>query len=65
MDRRNFLKGTTLMAGAMCLDLPLFSQAVKEMGDAKLKVGVLSDIQLKTYGKNPQRSAVQFEKALN
>ena len=55
MDRRNFLKGTTLMAGAMCLDLPLFSQAVKEMGDAKLKVGVLSDIHLKTYGKNPQR----------
>ena len=65
MDRRNFLKGTTLMAGAMCLDLPLFSQAVKEMGDAKLKVGVLSDIHLKTYGKNPQRTAVQFEKALN
>lgn len=64
MDRRKFLKGTALVAGAMCVDLPLFSETVNTFGEEKLKVGVLSDIHIRTYGPQAPGTHAQFEKAL-
>ena len=65
MDRRKFLKGTALVAGAMCVDLPLFSKAVKDFGKGNLKIGILSDIHIKTVPSGKAKASWErFEKAL-
>lgn len=44
MDRRHFLKTSALVAGAMYIDFPAFAEKVRTFGDARLRVGILSDI---------------------
>ena len=52
------------MAGAMCLDLPLFSETIKSFGKERLKVGILSDIHIKLGGPKAPKTHELFEKAL-
>ena len=59
MDRRGFLQRSTLLAGAMCLDLKSFAQAVSQIGKPKLQIGVLSDIHIRT-----EKNIPVFQKAL-
>lgn len=59
MDRRKFLKAAGLITGAMYVDLPTFAQKVSEMGAARLRIGILSDIHITTLA-----SADTFRHAL-
>ncbi len=46
MDRRSFLKSAGLLAGAMYVDLPTLAQRVSGWGEARLRIGILSDIHI-------------------
>ena len=47
MDRRQFFKTGMLFAGALSVDHRLLAKAAKTMGQAKLKIGVLSDVHIR------------------
>ncbi len=47
MDRRDFLRSSALITGAMCLDLRAFAQTTAALGTPRLRVGILSDIHIR------------------
>ncbi|MGM9760027.1 MAG: metallophosphoesterase family protein [Parabacteroides sp.] len=47
MDRRCFLKSCALLAGAVSMDHQALAQLTPLMGEAKLKIGILSDIHIR------------------
>lgn len=47
MDRRHFLKTSALATGALCLNIPASANKKIVPGDAKVKIGILSDIHVK------------------
>ena len=53
MQRREFLKYGALFAGAMTLDIGAFARAAAELGMPRLRVGILSDIHIKTEADIP------------
>lgn len=57
MDRRVFLKTSALAMGAIGMDLTAFAEKVS-LGDAKLKIGILSDIHI-----NGDESCVALQRA--
>lgn len=48
MDRRDFLKRSALLTGALCLDFKAFAKATSTLGSPHLRVGILSDIHIRT-----------------
>lgn len=59
MDRRYFLKASTVLAGAMCLDIPTFGRRNESFGKPLLKVGIISDTHIST-----EESLEVFRRAL-
>ena len=52
MNRRSFLQKSAAIAGAVCLDFPAFAEKVKTFGEPKLKIGILSAINIKKKEEN-------------
>ena len=52
MNRRSFLQHSAAIAGAVCLDLPAFAEKVATLGQARLKIGIISDVHLTTPDSN-------------
>lgn len=46
MDRRDFLKSSLFMLGAMSVDWPSFAAKVKTLGEPNLRIGIVSDIHI-------------------
>lgn len=59
MNRRDFLKRSILAAGAVCVDFDALAKAVSSMGEARLKIGILSDIHIRK-----EKDVPVFQKAL-
>lgn len=47
MNRRTFLQRTAAFAGVVCLDFPAFAEAVKTLGEPRLRLGILSDVHIR------------------
>lgn len=47
MNRRDFLRSSTLLAGILCIDAKALAQATTTLGTPRLRVGILSDIHIR------------------
>ena len=47
MDRRNFLKSCVFAAGALSINHRLLAQLAPQLGQPRLKIGILSDVHIR------------------
>ena len=47
MQRRTFIKSCALAMGAWCIDHRLFAQMAPQLGDPKLRIGIVSDVHIR------------------